>query len=712
MTEPGAAVGNDTQTGYCEVGVDVGGTFTDVVLVSNDGLIDIRKLLSSPPDLGRGVVAGVRAALTASGLGPAAIARVFNGTTVASNAVLERTGSDAGVVTTKGFRDVLELGTGRRPTTYDLLWEKPRPLARRRHRLELDHRITASGALERRCGPEDLDELAAQIKASGVTSFAVSLINSHVRPDEERRIVAELAQRCPGVTFTTSVDLAPERGEFARVSTAVVNAYVHDVVNQYLSGLSQEFDAMDSTAPMFVMQSSGGLLDWARANEHPVRLMESGPAAGVVAARELTQRIGVSNGISFDMGGTTAKAALIEDGQIPEASDYEIGAGMNVARGFGGTGGGYLIRVASLDIAEIGAGGGSEIWIDRGNAPRVGPASAGASPGPACYGLGGERPTLSDACVALGYFNQHSIAGGTQLIHPELAQRALRPIADRLGIDVQRAAYGAIRIATENMTQLVRAVTTQRGRDPRTHALVAFGGSGPAYACGLASSLGISRIVVPPAPGVFSALGLTLADPQHEAVQHNTVGGNDYKAISDSFATLTDELVRRLTGTGYDRDEIELSRWVEMRYKGQRGTLKVAVPRTDLGADDLDDLLVMFAQEHEKTYGHAKDASAIEIATLRVRAVCRRRGKPDFLRALAEKIEHSEGHPGGSRATYFGPAIGVLDTPVVNRHDISAAITAGPIIVEELDATTVIPPWAAVHRDDLGNLLIDITEDV
>jgi N-methylhydantoinase A len=695
--------------GAVQVAVDIGGTFTDVVLLASSGSPQKAKILSSPPNYGRAVIDGLKVVLKGQGIPASAISTLFHGMTVATNAVLEGRGSPTALVTTKGFRDSLELARGRRPTMYDLMWEKPKPLVPRRHRFEIDQRITATGELDPPVTEAAVQQVAERLGTAEVESVAVSLINSFMRPDEEQALTNALRKRLPRLLFTASVDIAPEIGEYERTSTAVVNAYIMPTVDSYLKLLEADLQSLGMDAPFYVMQSSGGLSRSADARRRPVHLIESGPAAGVMATRALAREIGIKNAIAFDMGGTTAKASLIENGEAFEASEYEVGAGMNAKRGLN-VGAGHTVLTPTLDIAEVGAGGGSIFWIDAGGAPRVGPHSAGASPGPACYGAGGELPTLSDAALVLGYLNPVSIAGGTQSLRPDLAESALAKVAGPLGLSVVDAAYGAYQIAVANMTRLLKAVTSERGRDPRDSVLVAFGGAGPAYAGALARELGMTRVIVPVAPGLFSAVGLLVSDPQHDDVRAYLREAIDAELVTKHIDDMERDMVSRLIADGYARDQIHLSRFADMRYSGQKGILRIPVPSGPLSGAVLESLLDRLDDEHFRTYGHHKARHAARIANLRVRAICATE-RLNPLRALsAAERQPAPGRSGRrtSRDAYFGPEFGRIDTPIVARMELDGTPRMGPLIVEEMDSTTIIPPDVTAQLDELSNLIITV----
>ncbi|NIH81649.1 hydantoinase/oxoprolinase family protein [Amycolatopsis viridis] len=674
------------------VGADIGGTFTDVIALGPAGEVVPMKVPSTPPDYGAGVVSATTGVLATAGARPEAVTAMLHGTTVATNAILEMTGVRTAVVTTRGFRDVLELGRLRRPVLYDLSWSKPAPLARRRHRYELDQRITADGQLDPPAGEDEVRALAARLRADEIRAVAVCLINSYVRPDEERRVADLLRAELPGVYVTASVDVSPQPHEFERTSTATVNAYVGPAVHGYLTRLEAGLRAAEVTAPLLVMQSSGGLLDAASVAQRPVQIIESGPAAGVTAVQKLAQLIGLSTVVAFDMGGTTAKASLIEDGEPFVSADYEVGGGMNVARGLS-SGAGYPVRAPSIDIAEVGSGGGSIISVDPAGALHVGPASAGSRPGPACYGQGGELPTLTDANVTLGYLSPHALAGGRVPVHPDLAVKALSPVAEQLGDDVAGTARGAYQVAVSSMTTAVKAVTSERGRDPREATLVAFGGAGPLYAAALARELGISTVIVPLYPGLFSSLGLLVADTE----RHELTPYRDEFAQTSALAAEFGRLAAKVTGE-LGPDAV-VDRLLDMRYRGQRFELRIRVPDGELTGDLLAEVRSRFHAEHKRTYGRAGTDELVELVNLRVRG---RVPTPVSIADVLSLPAAADREP-TTRDCRFAETV---PTPVVGRSALGTEPVAGPVVIEDMDATTLVPPGARVHRDRFNNIVI------
>lgn len=681
------------------IGADIGGTFTDVIALGPDSKIVPMKVLSTPPDFGTGVIDGVARAMDAAQIEAADIDAILHATTVATNAILEMGGARTALVTTTGFRDVLELGRLRRPLLYDLSWRKPTPLAPRRHRYELNQRIRADGDITREVDFEELNELAARLRSDGIEAVAVCLLHSHVAPAQERAVADRLRELLTGVYVTASVDISPEPGEFERSSTAVVNSYVGPVVHDYVTTLAASLRERGIDAPFSIMQSSGGLLDASSVVERPVQIIESGPAAGVIAVQKLAQLLELDNVVAFDMGGTTAKASLIENGEPFVANDYEVGGGMNITRSMS-KGAGYAVRVPSIDIAEVGAGGGSIIDVDAAGALHVGPSSAGSRPGPACYGHGGDRPTLTDANVVLGYLNPSSIAGGRVTIQPTLAEKVLGVVAERIDSDAASTARGAYDVAISSMTKAVKAVTSERGRDPRDATMVAFGGAGPLYGASLARELGIDTVVVPVHTGLFSSLGLLVADSEHQVV---TPYRDELESLTE-LESVFDEMSAAVRAHLGERD-VELERIFDMRYHGQRFDLRITLPVGPLDTA-FTEARRRFHAEHLKTYGRSGSDALVEIVNVRVRGFVRCAVTIDRALGLPDITNPGER---SWRTCYFGEPV---ETPVVTRAHLSTTAEPGPLVVEDMDSTTLVPPGATARLDTYGNIVISWKKEI
>src|SRR5436305_5713516 len=496
-------------------GVDIGGTFTDIVLLGDDGSRYTKKVSSTVDDYARAIVDGLAVLLGEIGAEASGIVELLHGTTVASNAVLEHKGAKTGLITTKGFRDVLEIRNLRMPRLYDMSWTKPPPLVERRLRTEVDERVNAEGGVDRPLDEASVERAARFLVGEGVEAIAVCLLHSYLNPAHEIRVKEIVSRVAPDVTLSVSAEVLPVINEYERTSTTVINAYVRPIVERYLNRLIAEVKRGGIDAPVLLMQSNGGLTTARAAAVTPMHIIESGPAAGVVGVQALTQLVGIDKAISFDMGGTTAKASLIENGELTRATEYQGGAGIvHGSRLLSGAG--YTLKVPAIDLAEVGAGGGSILWIDAGGALQIGTHSAGAVPGPVCYDQGGTEPTVTDANVVLGYINPAQLVGGALKLNAAKARTVIaEKVARALGMSVEEAAYGAHLIAASNMIRALKAVSSERGRDPRDYALVAFGGNGPAFVAGMAEGMHIPQVLIPPPAGVFPSSGLPYAEVEY-----------------------------------------------------------------------------------------------------------------------------------------------------------------------------------------------------
>ena len=690
------------------VGIDIGGTFTDVVLMDGAGGVFSVKVPSTPDDYSRGIAEGLARELDARGIRPEQIDELIHGTTVATNAILEKRGARTGLLTTEGFRDVLEIRRLRMPRLYDLRWEKPPALAARADRLEIPERIDHKGEVVR-----ELDEAAAadavdRLLASGVEAVAICLINAYANGAHEARLAEMVRARAPDLPLCISSEILPEIKEYERTSTVVVNAYILPVVGRYLRRLREALDALQVTAPLKIMQSSGGAMGLEAARMRPIHIIESGPAAGVVGAAELAAKLGRPDVLTFDMGGTTAKAAIIEAGAYDRVGELDVGAGINVASRLL-KGGGYHVGVPAIDIAEVGAGGGSHVRIDAGGSLAVGPDSAGAVPGPVCYDQGGDVPTVTDANVALGFVNPERLVGGELTLNAEKGREAIRQqIANPLGAGLDEAAWGIHQVANATMARALRAVSSERGRDPRLFALAAFGGNGPVHAVTLARSLDISEIIVPPAAGVFSALGLLFPETEHHHVRTLKVGleGAEASDLANAFGAMEATGRGDLEGEGFAESAMEFDRFADLCYRGENAAL--TVPVTTANGEMGPAMAESFAQEHERTFGYRSDDEVVELVNLRVVA----RGRSDTPR-VPEALSITPrsdiaGEEGLRRPVYFGPDVGRIEVAIITRDAISADWRDGPFIVEEYDSTTVVPPGCRARAADWGSLLIEV----
>ena len=687
------------------VGIDIGGTFTDIVCIQDDGTITTRKVSSSVDDYSRSIREALPEILAARRIEGAAVREVIHGTTVATNAVLEQSGARTALITTEGFRDVLELRRVRIPELYTWMWDKPPDLVERRLRGEVRERIDARGEILIPLDEEGAARMLDQLLALDIDSLAVCFINSYVNPVHEQRLGELIDQRCPGVSLSLSHQILREVREYERTATTVVNAYVRPLVERYVASLGSALQELGLRAPLLIMQSNGGVMTAESSCRRPVFMIESGPAAGVIASQALATGGDIPNAITFDMGGTTAKASIIEQGALSRASEYEVGSSLSAASRLI-KGGGHLIRIPVIDVAEVGAGGGSIAWVDPGGVLHVGPRSAGSTPGPVCYAQGGTQTTITDANLLLGYINPGGLVGGGLKLQQEPAVRALREqIAEPLELDLMEAAYGVHLMANSAMMRSVRSVSTERGRDVRDFALVAFGGSGPIHACGMAGTLEMEEIVVPPHPGLFSAFGLLAADIEHHQVQtyYKNTDEVDLEELDTTLTRLERETREMLSAEGFSEEGIRIQRSADMRYAGQSYELTIPVPSGQLGPNHISDLEEAFEKEHEKTYGH-RGSLGEKYAFVNFRVVGRVAGEARPSSSHAPPSGSSK----GSRKAYFGAEYGWIETPVLGRQDLDTQPRAGPCLIDEYDSTTVVSPDFEVWKDERRNIRIQV----
>jgi N-methylhydantoinase A len=684
------------------LGCDIGGTFTDIVL-RGAGTVRTLKVSSTPDDYSRAILAAVREIRDAFGIEPGAIDAVVHATTVATNTILEHKGAKTALITTEGFRDVLEMRRLRIPVMYDLQYDKPPPLVPRRLRFEVAERIGPRGEVKKTLDESSAKAIAKRLLDEGVESVAICLLHSYANPAHEQRAAALVREQLNGRLYLSlSSEILPEIREYERTSTAVVNAYIGPIVRHYVSSLSTQLKNAGVAGPLHIMQSNGGTMSAAAAAQKPAFLVESGPAAGVIACADIARAAGLGNVISFDMGGTTAKAALVEDGEPARTTEYEVGAGINVSSKLV-KGGGYAIKLPFIDVSEIGAGGGSIVSLDAAGSIKVGPQSAGAVPGPACYGLGGRDATFTDAAVVLGYLNPQYLVGGKLPINARLSREALeRNVAGPLKLDIMRAAHGVYAIAVATMTRAVKAVSTYRGRDPRDFGLVAFGGNGPVVAVAIARELEMRRVLIPPAPGVFSAAGLLFSNVEH--TQQRSVfrrtSDLDARRLARLFEELEKEVREEMRKEGIAQARVSVKRLADLRYTGQAFELTVPAETVDVAAIE-----AAFHAEHKRTYGHSSEGDPVDLINIRVIASAAPESKEGFAERLKDAQVPSSAH--APRQAYFGGRM--VETPVLSRSELKGKMS-GPLIIEEFDATCIVPPGATAELDAHGNIVIDAGE--
>ncbi len=676
--------------------IDIGGTFTDATLIDEEtGDVSIAKVLTSPADPSEGFMLAVDRALAEGSVQASDVRFVVHATTVATNSIIEGKIARSGFVTTDGFRDLLEIARQVRPTLYDTQFEKAKPLVPRDRAVVVRERMGPTGEVLLPLEDDSVREAAAILRREEVESVAVCLLHAYVNPAHEQRVGAILAEELPGVPISISAEVAPEFREYLRASTTVINAVIRPVVERYLERIESRLTDAGVEAKLLVMQSSGGIFGAEAARLRPVFMVESGPAAGVIAAAHLGHTLGLPDILSFDMGGTTAKVGLIQGGRPSVTKDYNVGG--HAGAGIGGMSlSGYPVRTPVVDLVEIGAGGGSIAWVDSGGLLRVGPQSAGADPGPVCYRRGGVEPTVTDANVVLGRLNPSYFLGGEISLDVDGAARAIEErCAAPLGLGVTEAANGIVEIANAAMVNALHLISVQRGYDPRDFVLVGFGGAGPVHANALARDIEMPTLLIPRSPGIFSATGLLTTDLKRDTATTIMRRLDDLDAddVEVTFRELEAAGRGELEREGLTGDAIEFVRQIDLRYVGQ--SYELTIPAGD-------DLLGRFHAEHDRTYGFSAPAEPVEVVSLRLTSV----GK--IAKPPPQRLEPGEcPDPKSRRPVYFAEVGDYVDCPIHDRYALPAgASIAGPVVVEEFDSTTVVHPGFTVRVDDVGNLII------
>ena len=673
---------------------DVGGTFTDGVLLDEaSGRVVVSKVSSTPRNPAIGTIESVEK----FSIPLRDVTFLSHGTTVVINALIEGKGAKTALLTTRGFRDVIEIGRSNRTEMYDALYRKPRPLVPRFLRLEVSERINADGRAVSPLSEVELEETLEVLVDEGVEAVAVCLLNAYANPEHEIRIGEFLREKLPDATVSLSHLITRRYYEYERTSTTTQNAYVMPVVRTYLDSLEEELKRREFGQVLQIMQSNGGVMAASVARDMPIAMVESGPAGGAIGAAQLAKLIGHENVISYDMGGTTAKASIITGG-LPETTEQYLVEGRPI-----------LLPV--VDLREIGAGGGSIAWIDEAGAMHVGPQSAGADPGPACYRRGGEEPTVTDANLQLGLLNPDYFLGGEMEISAELGQIAIQRVADHFDLSVDEAALGIVKIVNTNMSGLLQSMTVKRGYDPREFAVVAFGGAGPIHAAAIAKELGVPTVIVPPYSGVFSAWGMLMADLRHDLSQTfiTSLDGADPKAVSDLFGELEERIVGVFAKENVEEGAITVTRELDLRYVGQEHTLAVTTPA--LFTEDVKSQIAKaFDDHHLRVYGHHAPEEPKEIVSLKVI------GLGNVTKPKLERIPEGDETPPaeaglGARDVYVGK--GQYRSFGIYRRDLLKAenVVRGPAVIEEITATTVVEEGQTCRVDPYGNLIIAVNEE-
>jgi N-methylhydantoinase A len=682
------------------VGVDSGGTFTDICLFDEEtGRLDVWKVSSTPDDPSRGIAQGVeegmrRVAPEARQSPAAAVVYFGHGTTVATNALIQHRGVKTGLVTTDGFRDLLEIGRQKRPDLYDLQADKPLTLVPRDLRLEVPERVRHTGEIETPLDEERTRLAARALKEAGVKAVAVCFLYGFLRPDHEKRAVEILREELPDAFISAGHDIAPEFREYERLSTVVLNAYLGPVMANYIHRLSPRLEALGMTTTPHLTQSNGGVIGFPTAAAMPVRTVLSGPSTGVVGAQVLGALSGFPDLITFDMGGTSTDVALLQEGRCRLAAEATVH--------------GYPIKAPMLDIHTVGAGGGSIAYIDAGGLLKVGPRSSGADPGPVCYDKGNTEPAVTDANVVLQTLNPEHLLGGRMKIRQDLARQAIARLADRLGLGLMDTAQGILSVVTANMARAIRVISVQRGHDPRDYTLMAFGGAGPLHAARLAKELDMKRVLVPPNPGILCAMGLLLTDLRADFAVTRLLPATDASApdVAEGFAALSQRAGWWFEQEGIAPGDRRLTRTADMRYHGQNYELGVSVPDGAISPATMQRLAADFSEAHRRRYGFAAEGEAVQLVTLRVEATgvvrkakleAHRVGDPDASAAIV-----------GRRPVWLPEAGDFVPTAIYARDALRAGhVFPGPAIVEQMDATTLVLPGMTARVDPWLNLVLE-----
>ncbi len=678
------------------IGIDSGGTFTDVCLFEDaTGMVAVWKVPSTPDDPSRAIARGTQEGVERVGASPADIAYFGHGTTVGTNALIQHRGVKTGLVTTEGFRDLIEIGRQKRPDLYDLQADKAPPLVTRDLRFGVAERVRHDGSVETPLDEEAVRQAARALKAEGVKAIAIGFLYGFVRPEHEEAAKRIVTEEFPEAFICASHEVAPEFREYERISTAVVNAYLGPVMQGYIRRLADRLKELGLKATPHLTQSNGGVIGFDMAARLPVRTVLSGPSTGVVAAQAIGAMIGIPSLITFDMGGTSSDVALLSNGEAKLASEANVH--------------GYPIKAPMLDIHTVGAGGGSLAAIDSGGLLKVGPRSAGADPGPVCYGRGATEPAVTDANVVLQTLNPTHLLGGRMPIDQSLSKQAIGRLAEELGLDLMATAQGIISVVTANMAKAIRVISVQRGHDPRDYALVAFGGAGPLHAARLARELDMKRIVVPRNPGIGCALGLLLTDlrANFATTRLATLSEALVPDMAEIFVALQEQADHWFTEEGVTSADRRLKRTADLRYHGQNYELAIDVPDGPITPATIMALAEGFAAAHKRLYGFVAEGEAVQVVTYRVEAVglvpkAAFRPEPDAGPDASHAVV-------GSREVWFPEAGGFVACPIYDRDKLkSGNHFIGPAIVEQMDSTTVLLPGMTATVEPYLNLILEM----
>ena len=692
------------------LGVDIGGTFTDLVVVDDaTGVARVGKVLTTPKDPALAVEQGIQAVLPEASAAPGAVRAVVHGTTLATNALIERKGAKTALLTTAGFRDALEIRREGRYDMYDLFIDPPAPLVPRHLRREVSERLLADGSVLRPLDEDAARRVIAALAAEGIEALAICLLHAHANPTHERRLAELVQDLAPQIIASCSSEVVPEIREYERASTTTANVYVAPLVARYLTDLERRLSELGVPGQLYVMQSSGGIALPPLARRLPIRLVESGPAAGALAAAQAARERGEPRLLSFDMGGTTAKACVIDGGAPLVGREFEVARADRFKKGSG-----LPIRVPVIEMIEIGAGGGSIARVDRMGLLKVGPDSAGADPGPACYGLGGRLPTVTDADLLLGYLDAEFFLGGRMRLDREAARRAVEEHAARpLGLDATEAAWGIHRVVNENMAAAARIHGIERGRDLRQYPLFAFGGAGPVHCWQVAKVLKVPRLLLPFGAGAMSAWGLLAAPLAFDFVRtgRQRLDRADWRAINRLFEDMETEGRALLTRAGVAPGDVRVARVAEMRYVGQGHEVESPVPAGTLSAASLRAITEAFEAAYRALYHRLPQGVPIEALNWRVTVAgpAPASGRAGRGAPAGARGGRAQSATKGARRAYFAEAGGFVETPVYDRYALEpGSAFSGPAIVEERESTAVLGPGARCRVDAGLALVVEV----
>ncbi|MBK5244203.1 MAG: hydantoinase/oxoprolinase family protein [Eubacteriaceae bacterium] len=675
------------------IATDIGGTFTDIVYVTKDGTIGVEKAHTTPPNFEKGVIDVIKK----SGISTEAVKSLNHGTTVIINAITERKGAKTALITTKGFRDMLEIARGNRPDLFNLMYKKPEVFVPRYLRQEVEERINYKGEVVTPLKEDDVKSCIDYFKKEGVEAIAVTYLHSYKNSDHERQTVDLIKKLWPEVYVTGSYEISKEFREYERISTTVLNSYVKPIAAKYIDELYGKLEEIGINSSKYIMQSNGGTTTFEKAKETPINMIESGPVAGIFGSAMLGKILGEEKVIGFDIGGTTAKCSLIDGGEVKVTTDHKIEKTNRTA--------GYPVKVPVVDIVEIGNGGGSIAWVDEGGSLKVGPQSAGALPGPVAYGQGGTQPTTTDANLIIGRLSPDNF---DMPVDMEMVRKSVEEtIAKPFGISIEKAALGIIRIANANMLNALKLISVRKGYDPRDFSLVAFGGGGPMHAAPLAKELGIKKVIIPVAASVFSAWGMLMTDLRQDDIQTFNIRLDkiDYDLINGQWNNMEQIAIDEYSQKGIDPENVIFVRNLDMRYWGQEHTIKVSIFNDDINEMNLANIIERFHVEHEKTYNFRIDDSLTEIVNLHLTAF----GKVE--KTELKKLDILSNDPNDAikevRKVVF-EEVGEIDTKVYLRDKLSPEMVIdGPAIIEEVTTSTVVYPGMQLSVDAYGNLLIN-----